>query len=61
LVEVKPYKQTLEPNTKNRKKKSALLYEQIMYKNNCDKWTNAREFAKQRGMEFIIITDKDLA
>ena len=62
LVEVKPYKQTLEPNTKNRKKRSALLYEKIMWENNANcKWPAAREFAKNHGMEFIIITDKDLA
>lgn len=60
LVEVKPFKQTMEPSTKNRKKKSTLLYEQVMWTNNCDKWNQAKIFAKEHGMEFIIITDKDL-
>lgn len=60
LVEVKPWKQTQEPKATKGKKKSNLLYEQVAWKNNCDKWNFAREFAKKHGMEFIIITDKDL-
>lgn len=60
LVEVKPWKQTQEPKATKGKKKSNLLYEQVAWKNNCDKWAFAREFAKKHGMEFIIITDKDL-
>lgn len=60
LVEVKPWKQTQEPKVSKGKKKSSLLYEQISYKNNCDKWAFAREFAKKHGMEFIIITEKEL-
>ena len=60
LVEIKPYKQTIEPKTQG-KKKSNLLYEQLMWvNNNSDKWPAAKEFAKKHGMEFIIITEKDL-
>ena len=60
LVEVKPWKQTQEPKSGKGKKKANLLYEQVAWKNNCDKWAFAKEFAKKHGMEFIIITEKEL-
>lgn len=60
LVEVKPWKQTQEPTATKGKKKSSLLHESIMYQNCLDKWKFAREFAKKHGMEFIIITEKEL-
>lgn len=60
LVEIKPFKQTQEPKSGKGKKKSNLLYEKIMWQNNTDKWNQAREFAKKHGMEFIIITEKEL-
>ena len=60
LVEVKPWKQTQEPKAGKGKKKSNLLYEQVAWKNNMDKFQSAREFAKKHGMEFIIITEKEL-
>lgn len=60
LVEIKPHKQTLEPVKSKSKKKTSLLYEQMMWINNCDKWNFAKEFAKKHGMEFIIITEKEL-
>jgi hypothetical protein len=60
LIEVKPWKQTQEPKATKNKKKSNLLYEQVAWKNNCDKWAFAKEFAKKHGMDFIIITEKEL-
>ena len=60
LVEVKPWKQTQEPKAGKGKKKANLLYEQVAWKNNMDKFQSAREFAKKHGMEFIIITEKEL-
>lgn len=60
LVEIKPWKQTQEPKATKNKKKSNLLYEQVAWKNNCDKWAFAKDFAKKHGMEFIIITEKEL-
>lgn len=59
LVEIKPYKQTQAPIVKG-KKKSSLLYEQIQWTNNNDKWDAAKNFAISHGMEFIIITEKEL-
>jgi hypothetical protein len=60
LVEIKPFRQTQEPKATKGKKKSSLLYETVAWKNNCDKWSFARDFAKKHGMEFIIITEKEL-
>lgn len=58
LVEIKPSKQTLPPNTKY-KKKEHLLYEQAQYIKNQSKWQAAKEYCKNKNMEFIIITEKD--
>lgn len=60
LVEIKPHKQTQTPIVTKGRKKSSILYEQIQWANNNDKWKYAREFAKNHGMEFIIITEKEL-
>lgn len=60
LIEVKPYKQTLPP-VKKKQKKTTLLYEDIQYRTNLRKWHYAKIWAKAHGMEFKIITDKDLA
>jgi hypothetical protein len=59
LVEVKPFKQTQQP-VKKKQKHSSFLYESVVFDQNSRKWASAREFAKKHGMEFIIITDKDL-
>jgi len=60
LIEIKPHKQTLQPVTTKGKRKASLLYEQLQWVNNTDKWKFAKEFAKKHGMEFIIITEKEL-
>lgn len=59
LVEIKPYRQTKPPTTKYRKKQH-LVYEQKQWAVNTSKWESARKYAKQKGWEFIIITEKDL-
>lgn len=58
LIEIKPYKQTFAPTTKY-KKREHLIYEQSMYVINQAKWTAAREFCKRKGLEFLILTEKD--
>jgi hypothetical protein len=60
LVEVKPHKQTQEPKVTKRRNKAHLLYEQQQYATNQSKFHYAREYAKKNGMEFIIITEKEL-
>lgn len=60
LVEIKPYKQILEPKKTKGKSQKNFLYESIQYRNNCDKWDQARKFAKKMGAEFIILSEKEL-
>jgi len=59
LVEIKPSKQTAPPTTKY-KKKEHLIYEQSMYVVNQAKWEAAREFCKKKGMDFLILTEKEI-
>ena len=59
LIEIKPYKQTKPPTTKY-KKKQHIIYEQKQWVVNNSKWESAKKFAKKKGWEFIIITEKDL-
>jgi hypothetical protein len=59
LVEIKPSRQTDPPKTKYRKKEH-LIYEQSMYVVNQAKWQAAREFCKKKGMDFLILTEKEI-
>jgi hypothetical protein len=59
LVEVKPYKQTIEPK-RGKKKSKTYINECLVYTKNQSKWKFAREFCERNGMEFIIITEKEL-
>jgi hypothetical protein len=62
LVEVKPYKQTLDPrqfDRKNKKKKS-IIYEDITYIKNMAKWYAARKWCDKMGYEFTLLTEKEL-
>ena len=58
LIEIKPFRQTSPPKTKYRKKEH-LIYEQKQWIINNSKWEAARKFAKRKGYEFKIITEKD--
>ena len=60
LVEIKPQKQTEPPIVNNRKKKSTLIYEAYHYTVNQAKWEAARNYAKKKNLDFIILTEKEL-
>lgn len=60
LVEVKPYKQTIEPDKSTGKPKKSLIYEQLTYIQNMAKWEAAKKWCKDRGIEFTILTEKEL-
>jgi hypothetical protein len=60
LIELKPYSQTIPPVQSNKKKKSTILYEHLMYHKNQCKWKAASEYAAKKGMKFIILTEKYL-
>jgi hypothetical protein len=59
VIEVKPLKQTVEPQPSKRKTKK-YLYEAMEYAKNQAKWKAAREFCEDRRYEFKIITEKEL-
>lgn len=59
LVEVKPYSQT-QPPKRGKKREHTYLKECYDYQVNQDKWTAAREYAKNHGMEFVIFDEYTL-
>jgi hypothetical protein len=59
-IEVKPYRQTLQPKPTKRKKQKTFLNECNTYKTNVAKWESATAWAKSKGATFIIITEKEL-
>ena len=59
-IEIKPSKQTVPPVVKKSKKRSTMLYEQKTYVKNRAKWDAAEKWAKKKGVEFKILTEKEL-
>ena len=59
IIEIKPKKQTIEPEVKKRKTKS-YIYEVYEYAKNQAKWKAAEEFCKDRLWEFKVLTEEDL-
>jgi hypothetical protein len=59
MVEIKPFKETQPPKEPKRKTKN---YKEavLTFIKNKSKWEAATIYAKQRGMEFIILTEKEL-
>lgn len=57
LIEVKPSQFCQLPKKRNSKR---YLKEVEMYAVNKAKWRSAELFAKKHGMEFVVITEKDL-
>lgn len=61
LIEVKPYKQTIPPVIQESKKKSRKFINEVMtWGVNSAKWKAAREYCKDRGYEFMIMTENEL-
>jgi len=58
LVEIKPEKETNPPTGEKRTKK--YINEGLTYIKNMNKWEAANEYAKDRGWEFQIWTEKTL-
>ena len=59
IVEVKPIRQTKQPNT-HKKVAKAYINEVFTYAVNKAKWTAAEKFCKQTGLKFMLITEKEL-
>ena len=59
LVEVKPAKQTVPPDFPGRQTKRYLT-ESLTFMKNQAKWHAAKQWCKDRGYEFVIITEYEL-
>ena len=59
LIEIKPEHQTKPPKA-GKKKRKTILNEQATWVKNKSKWKFAEEFCKRRGIEFKILTEKEL-
>jgi len=59
VVEIKPFKETAEP-TPQKNLTKRYLYEVKTWGVNSAKWAEARKYCKNRGWDFIIITEKEL-
>lgn len=59
LIEVKPFKFTQAPQPPKRRTRQ-FLQEVMQWGVNQAKWDAAKSFAKSRGWEFMLITEKDL-
>jgi|TARA_B100002019_G_scaffold71817_1_gene61975 hypothetical protein len=60
VIEVKPHRQTQQPNPKPKRKTKSWLYEVKTYAVNQAKWKAATEFCADRLLEFKIITENEL-
>jgi hypothetical protein len=59
IIEIKPKKQTVEPQVK-KKITRGYLYEVTEWAKNQAKWKAAKEFCEDRQWEFKILTENDL-
>lgn len=61
-VEIKPYNQTLPPVKKTGSKRASqqMINESITYAVNQAKWNAAKKFCSRVGLEFIVLTERDL-
>ena len=60
VVEIKPYKQVIGPPT-NPKRRTKSWHNSVMtYVTNKAKWKAATEWAEDRGMNFRLLTEKDV-
>ena len=60
LVEIKPLKETKPPIQKKGRRKTTVLYETSTFLINKAKWDAAKIWCAKKGLEFIIITEKQL-
>lgn len=60
LVEIKPDSQTKVPKNRKGKKVGILTEETYTYMVNQDKWEAASEYARKRGMRFVVLTEYEL-
>lgn len=59
IIEIKPLKQCFAP-VKPKRLTKRYLNEALTYAKNKSKWEHAEEWCKNRGYEFVIMTEKEL-
>jgi len=59
IIEIKTYKQCIEPKVQKRKTKG-YIYEVMEYAKNQAKWESAKEWCLDRGYEFKVLTENEL-
>jgi hypothetical protein len=60
MIEIKPYKQTIEPKATKGKSKRQYLTEVATYATNTAKWDAAKIFCQKNGLIFKTMTEKDI-
>lgn len=60
LGEIKPERQTRPPNPSPKKKTKTWLNENVTYQKNVAKWEAAKKFCELNGLEFVMLTEKQL-
>jgi hypothetical protein len=59
FVEIKPFKETIQPVQGNRHKKT-FQREVFTYANNKAKWDACKQYCQGKGIEFLLLTEHDL-
>lgn len=60
MIEVKPFKETKKPTHKPRKRRAAIISEELTWANNQAKWAAAEAFCARQGWRFIKMTEKEI-
>ena len=60
MVEIKPESQTKPPKTGRGRSKKTVLTETYNFMVNTDKWEAAHAYGKKAGMEFIVLSEREL-
>lgn len=60
IIEVKPEKHTRMPKNKGKKSKKTMVERKRIYLVNTAKFESAKKFAKKLGMEFLVLTEREL-
>lgn len=64
LVEIKSYSETIEPKKPSKQTQKAILnYQKALetFAINSAKWTACRQFCSEKGLKFIILTERELS
>lgn len=60
ICEIKPYKETIEPQKRSNQKKHVYERQLATYLQNHAKWEAAKEYARQRNWNWRILTEYEL-